>query len=161
MKLALFAAGIFLSTHLFGAERAVTVSETDSSFQLDNGIVAAQVAKRSGDLISLKYQGLEMLDNVSQKQPGYWSHNTARGEQHTRITIDPKSNGGERAEVSIKGIANGNQMGSGPGGSVIADIEIRYALRRGDSGVYTYSIFTHPTNYPGTAVGEGRFCLKL
>ena len=44
---------------------------------------------------------------------------------------------------------------------VIADIEIRYALARGDSGVYTYSIFDHPTNYPATGVGEARFCAKL
>lgn len=161
MKLPLLAVGIFLAANLLGAEKPVTVSETDSSFMLDNGVVVAQVAKRSGDLISLKYQGLEMLDNVSQRQPGYWSHNTARGQQETRITIDPKNNGGERAEVSIKGISHGNQMGSGPGGSVIADIEIRYALGRRDSGVYTYSIFSHPTNYPGTSVGEGRFCLKL
>src|ERR1700759_2042805 len=145
MKLFLFVAAIFISINLFGAERAVTVSETDSGFQLDNGIVVAQVAKRSGDLLSLKYQGLEMLDNVSQRQPGYWSHNTARGQPQTRITINPKSNDGARAEVSIKGISNGNPMGSGPGGSVIADTEIRYSLGRGDSGVYTYSIFTHPT----------------
>jgi len=52
-------------------------------------------------------------------------------------------------------------MGSGPGGSVVADIEILYALGRGDSGVYTYSIFTHPTNYPATSIGEARFAMKL
>src|ERR1700759_3263670 len=101
MKLFLFVAAIFISINLFGAERAVTVSETDSGFQLDNGIVVAQVAKRSGDLLSLKYQGLEMLDNVSQKQPGYWSHNAALGDHTTRITIDPQANGGQRAEVSL------------------------------------------------------------
>jgi rhamnogalacturonan endolyase len=140
---------------------AVTVSENDYSFTLDNGIVTAQVAKHSGDLTSLKYKGLEMLDARSSRQAAYWSHNAARGQQQMRVTIDPKANGGERGEVSIKGIANGNQMGSGPGGSVIADIEIRYALGRGDSGVYTYSIFSHPTNYPATSVGEARFCMKL
>ena len=102
-----------------------------------------------------------MLDAGSQRQAGYWSHNTARGQQEIRITIDPTANGGERGEISIKGIADGNQMGSGPGGSVIADIEIRYALARGDSGLYTYSILSHPTNYPGTSLGEARFCLKL
>ena len=139
----------------------VAISETDSSFTLDNGLVAAQVAKRSGDLISLKYKGLEMLDNVTQRQPGYWSHNTARGQPVARITIDPKTNQGERGEVSVRGISGGNPMGSGPGGSVIADIEIRYALGRGDSGVYTCSIFSHPTNYPATSVGEARFCAKL
>jgi rhamnogalacturonan endolyase len=138
----------------------VTVSENADSFTLDNGIVTAQVAKRSGDLTSLKYKQLEMLD-AGDRQAAYWSHNAARGQQVTGVTIDPKANGGDRGEVSVKGIANGNQMGSGPGGSVVADIEIRYALGRGDSGVYTYSIFSHPTNYPATSVGEARFCMKL
>ncbi len=142
------------------ADSRVTVSEDDSAFTLDNGIVTAMVGKRSGDLLSLKYKGLEMLD-AQNRQPGYWSHNAARGEQHTGITIEPASNGGARGEVSIKGISGGKQMGSGPGGSVIADIEIRYALGRGDSGVYTYSIFSHPTNYPATSLGEARFCMKL
>jgi rhamnogalacturonan endolyase len=161
MKSALFALALFSAANVFAAEKPVTVSESDSVFTLDNGVVAAQVSKRSGDLLSLKYQGLEMVDNMSQRQAGYWSHNTERGQRTTRITIDPKNNGGERAEISIKGIANGNQMGSGPGGSVVADIEIRYALARGDSGVYTYSILSHPTNYPGTSLGEARFCMKL
>src|SRR4051812_7724385 len=161
LKISLFVIGVFLSAHLAGAERMVTVSESDSTFTLDNGTVAARVSKRSGDLISLKYRELEMLDNVAQRQPGYWSHNVARGERATRVSIDPKTNGGARGEVSIKGTANGNQMGSGPGGSVVADIEIRYTLGRDDSGVYTYSILSHPTNYPGTSLGEARFCLKL
>ena len=140
---------------------AVTISENENFFTLDNGIVTAHVAKRSGDLLSLKYTNLEMLDAQSGRQSAYWSHNAARGEQETRVTIDPKTNGGERGEVSIKGISGGNPLGSGPGGSVIADVEIRYTLGRGDSGVYTYSIFTHPTNYPATSVGEARFCMKL
>jgi rhamnogalacturonan endolyase len=161
MKTALFALALFCSATLFAAEKPVTVTETASAFTLDNGVVNAQVSKRSGDLLSLKYQGLEMLDNVSQRQPGYWSHNTALGQQTARISIDPQSNGGERAEVSLKGVGNGRQMGSGPGGSVIADIEIRYTLARGDSGLYTYSILSHPTNYPSTSLGEARFCLKL
>jgi len=138
----------------------VTVSEDADSFILDNGIVSAHIGKRSGDLTSLQYKNLEMLDPGT-RQPGYWSHNAARGRQTTRITIDPKANGGERGEVSIKGVSGGSPMGSGPGGSVVADIEIRYALGRGDSGVYTYSIFSHPTNYPATSIGEARFCLKL
>ncbi len=142
-------------------QSSVTVSENENSYTLANGIVTAQVSKRSGDLLSLKYKNLEMLDTQSGRQAGYWSHNAARGQQETRVTIDPKANGGERGEVSIKGISGGNQMGSGPGGSVIADIEIRYALGRGDSGVYTYSIFNHPTNYPATSIGEARFCMKL
>ncbi len=139
----------------------VTVSENVNSFVLDNGIVVARVSKNSGDLLSLEYKHLEMLDANGERQVAYWSHNAARGRQIDRVTIDPKTNGGERGEVSIKGISGGNPMGGGPGGTVIADIEIRYALGRGDSGIYTYSIFSHPTNYPATSFGEARFCMKL
>jgi rhamnogalacturonan endolyase len=139
----------------------VTVSENQTSYTLDNGIVTARVSKRSGDLTSLRYKDLELLETASGRSWGYWSHDTSRGERTTRITIDPAKNRGELGEVSVKGIANSRQMGSGPGGSVIADIEIRYALGRGDSGVYSYSIFSHPTNYPGTSLGEARFCAKL
>jgi len=142
------------------AAPAVTLSQDDEAFTLDNGIVTARVSKRSGDLLSLEYKNLQMLD--AGRQVAYWSHNTARAANIIdRITIDPKTNDGQRAEVSIKGISGGNQLGGGPGGSVIADIEIRYALERGQSGVYTYSIFSHPANYPPTSVGEARFCLKL
>jgi rhamnogalacturonan endolyase len=140
----------------------VTVAEDPTTFTLDNGIVTAQISKHSGDLLSLKYKNLELFDNLDPHQPAYWSHNTAQGLPIIpRVTIDPKSNGGERAEVSIKGISGGRRMGTGPGGSVFADIEIRYALGRNDPGLYTYSIFTHPTNYPATSVGEARFCAKL
>src|SRR5262249_19304158 len=114
----------------------VTVSEDQNYFTLDNGIVTARISKKSGDLFSLKYKNLELLDNVDQHQPAYWSHNTALGQQIIPdITIDPKSNGGERGEVSVKGISGGSRMGSGPGGSVVADIEIRYSLGRTDSGI--------------------------
>ncbi len=140
----------------------VSVSENENSFTLDNGIVSARVSKRTGNLTSLTYQHLELLDSGDGPSfAGYWSHDVSRGDRTARVTIDPNSNGGKRAEVSIKGIANGKPMGSGPGGSVVADIEIRYALAQGDSGVYTYSIFSHPTNYPATSVGEARFCIKL
>ena len=158
---ALLVSTILLSANLSRAENPVSITETESSFTLDNGIVTARIAKRSGDLTSFKYKTLELLENNSGRAFAYWSHDASRGQHEMRVTIDPKSNGGARGEVSIKGIANGNQMGNGPGGSVIADVEIRYALGRGDSGVYTYSIFSHPTNYPGTSLGEARFCAKL
>jgi hypothetical protein len=87
---------------LLGAEKTVTVSEDDSSFTLDNGIVTAQVAKRSGDLVSLKYRRLELLKAGSGHPFGYWSHDASRGERTTRITIDPNTNDGAFGEVSVK-----------------------------------------------------------
>jgi rhamnogalacturonan endolyase len=154
---------------------AVTLREDPETYTLDNGIVTAIVAKSSGDLVSLRYRGLEVLatlegsdgrpdlqrdppgDNpnglnrgMTDHQYGFWSHD-AMGPRGTepaiaRVTIDPRTNGGRRAEVSVKGVSHGRKMGTGPGargGEFISDIDIRYALGRGDSGVYTYCTFEH------------------
>ena len=56
----------------------VTLTEDANSYTLANGIVTAHVSKRSGDLLSLEYKKLEMLDVESGRQEGYWSHNTDR-----------------------------------------------------------------------------------
>ena len=176
------------------ATAAVTLQEDASTYTLDNGIVTARVAKDSGDLVSLRYKDMEMLATImtpegqpdlqrdtpgattnglnrgmTDHQYGFWSHD-AMGPRGTapaiaRITIDPKSNGGERAEVSVKGISKDRKMGTGPGapqtGQFAADVEIRYALGRGESGVYTYCEFEHPADYPMSGIGEARFCAKL
>lgn len=143
------------------ANTAVSLAEDDSSFTLANGIVTAKIAKRSGDLVSLKYQNLEMLGAGSGHPYGYWSHAGPGARSVHFITINPSANNGERAEVSCKYFSDGRTVGQGPGGSVVADIEIRYALGRGDSGVYTYSIFEHKPEYPATSLGEARFGVKL
>jgi rhamnogalacturonan endolyase len=172
---------------------AVTLREDQATYTLDNGIVTAVVAKSSGDLVSLRYGGLEVLatlegadgrpdlqrdppgDNpnglnrgMTDHQYGFWSHD-AMGPRGTepaiaRVTIDPRTNSGQRAEVSVKGVSHGRKMGTGPGargGEFISDIDIRYALGRGDSGVYTYCTFEHQPEYAATTLGEARFGLKL
>ena len=193
-RLLLGGALICAATSWAASATNVALSEDQATYTLDNGVVAAIIAKTSGDLVSLKYRGTEVLATVAgpdgrpdlQKDPpgqnpnglnrgmtdhqyGFWSHD-AMGQAGSepkavaRVTIDPRSNGGERAEVSVKGVSNGRKMGTGPGaqgGEFISDIEIRYALGRGDSGVYTYCIFEHRPEYASTTLGESRFCVKL
>lgn len=176
------------------ANKTVTLKEDAETYTLANGIVTVIVAKASGDLVSLKYKEKEMLatfltpegqpdlkrdppganpnglnKGMTDHQYGFWSHD-AMGPRGTApaistITIDPKTNGGERVEVSVKGISVGRRMGTGPGskadGQFSSDIEIRYTLGRGESGVYTYCIFEHKPDYPYTQLGEARFCVKL
>jgi rhamnogalacturonan endolyase len=175
----------------------VKLTETDQLYILENGIVTASIAKASGDIVSLKYKNKEMFATIidpngqpdlqadppgenlnglnrgmTDHQYGFWSHDAMgrRGSEPAptaRITIDPKNNEGERAEVSVKGLSNGTrQMGTGPGaargqGDFYADIEIHYAMGRGDSGVYTYCIFEHKPEYPADSITEARFCMKL
>src|SRR5262249_436683 len=110
----------------------VTVSEDANAFTLSNGTVTALVSKRTGDLTSLTFRGVETLNSKSGHAGGYWSHDTVGGkETRTGITIDPKSNRGARGEVSVKAISGGIKLGHGPGaaqgGDFPADIEIRWS----------------------------------
>lgn len=145
------------------AKSPVSLTEDDSSYTLTNKTVAAKISKQSGDLISLKYKNLELLEAGSGHPYAYWSHAPAKNSQVINtVTIDPTKNNGERVEVSIKGFyKDGVKIGDGPGGSTACDIEIRYALGRDDSGIYTYSILTHRPEYPATQIGEARFGAKL
>src|ERR1700730_2832821 len=99
MKCILLAAVVAVLVQVAGAAEPVTLTENGNSYQLDNGILSARLDKRSGKLESLKYNRLETLD----RQGGYWSHSAAGPKVIDAVTIDPESNGGERAEVSVKG----------------------------------------------------------
>ncbi len=164
----------------------VTLKEDASAWVLSNGTVTARVDKNSGDLLSVRFKDTEMLATIfgpdglpdttidkpganmrggghkyTDHQYGFWSHDTKGPHTIARVTIDPKTNGGQRAEVSIKGISDGKPMGAGPGGNFISDVEIRYTIGRGEPGLYTYSIFEHQPSYPASSLGEARFCVKL
>ncbi|HEX4996670.1 MAG TPA: polysaccharide lyase family protein [Terriglobia bacterium] len=162
-------AAVFLATLRLAAAPQTpraTVTEDGASFTLSNGIVTARILKSNGDIRSLQYQGTEILTDRSGHAGGYWSHDTTGGKSIvTKVTIDPTGNNGERAEVSIKGVSGGVKMGHGPGaaadGDFPADIEIRYTLGRGDSGIYTYCIFEHLPEYTGATMTEARFAAKL
>ena len=142
-------------SHAAAADAQVTITDTGGVYTLANGIVTAQIDKASGRLRSLTYRGIETINT------GYWSHTPSGPDVMDTVTISPQTNGGRRGEVSIKEVSGGHPMGSGPGGSTVADIEVRYALDRGSSGLYTYSILQHKPSYPTTSIGEARFAVKL
>ncbi len=145
------------------ASDGVTLSEDAHDYILSNACVTATVDKHTGNLVSLRYRGLELMGHGSGIPGGYWEQNTGRAPQVIdSVTIDPRSNGGRRAEVSVKGISEGRMLSpSAPGGGIRCDLELRYGLGRDDSGVYTYAIYSHPANYPADHIGESRFAAKL
>ena len=121
----------------------VTLTDNGTSWTLDNGIIKATLTKRDGNLSSLVYRGVAILSR------GKCWEQTPTGTVTARVTIDPVSNGGERAEVAVKGV-NPRSM----------DIETRFTMERGASGFYTYDEYTHPASYPAVHVGENRFILE-
>ena len=132
---------------------AVVVTEDPTSFVLSNGTLVARVAKRTGALTSLLYKNTEVLYTGSGSVGAYWSQDATGGKDTVaRITIDPKSNNGDRAEVSVKGIERTD---------VSSDVELRFCMNRGESGVYTYCIFDHLPEYPAAGMGESRWVAIL
>ncbi len=121
----------------------VTVSEGADTWTLDNGIIKATINKGNTHIKSLIYHGVETMG------PGGIWEQTPSGQVTQSITIDPAKNGGERGEIAIKGV-NGKM-----------DIEVRYAMERGSSGIYTYAIFSHAASYPAAGEGESRFITEL
>jgi rhamnogalacturonan endolyase len=149
----------------------VTVTENGNAWTLDNGIVKVVILKRSGNLSSLIYKGIETMGNGQGRASGVWEQDPSAAAQVNgltdSVTINPAKNGGARAEVSVKGVTN-DQVGLTPGapgapqGGIHMDMEIRYALGRGESGVYTYAIFSHPASYGASSVGaESRFIVEM
>jgi rhamnogalacturonan endolyase len=143
------------------ANTAVTVTDNGRTWTLDNGIVKATITKDSGSMPSLIYHGVQIMAASG----GTWEHTPQGAPLVTNsITIDPATNAGTRAEVSIKGISGGTFMmtRSAPGGGTLCDVELRYSLGRGDSGIYVYSILSHPASYPAAGVGaEDRYITRL
>jgi rhamnogalacturonan endolyase len=140
---------------------AVTLTDNGSSWTLDNGIVKATITKNNAFMPSLIYHGMEMLAASG----GTWEH-TPQGAPHltNTVTIDPASDHGDRAEISVKGITDGTYMLSrnAPGGGTLCDMEVRYSLGRGDSGIYVYAIYNHPASYPAAGTGaEDRYITRL
>lgn len=138
----------------------VSVREDNRSLFLENGIVSVTIAKASGNLTSLKYQGLELLAQKSAGGAlgGYWSsvERAAGGSQKSNsLRINPLTNGGERAEVSCH-FHNPPGIAAAP-----LDVDIRYSLGRGESWVYTSLVWVHRPGYPPLNVSEARFALKL
>jgi hypothetical protein len=102
----------------------VTLTDNGDSWTLDNGIVRMTVLKRNGNLSSLVYHGVEILTHGN-----YWEQ-TPSGTITARVTIDPATNGGERAEVSVLGVNPGDRNNpsplGGPRGGVPAAQEPRF-----------------------------------
>jgi rhamnogalacturonan endolyase len=146
---------------------AVTITGNERTWTLDNGIVKAVIDKRNGAMESLFYRGIDTMGH-EQGQAGYWEQDPSAaasvGGLTNFVTIDPGTNGGSRAEVSVKGVTGGQVMlsRSAPGGGTYCDMEIRYAMGRGESGIYVYAIFSHQAGYRASGVGaESRYITKI
>jgi rhamnogalacturonan endolyase len=89
----------------------VTVTDDGRNFILSNGYLTATINKNTGDMTSLKVKGIETQGYVSGHHAGYWEQSPSGAARlESKLTIDPATNGGARAEVSIKGWSDGKSL---------------------------------------------------
>ncbi|MGA2232828.1 MAG: polysaccharide lyase family protein [Tepidisphaeraceae bacterium] len=137
----------------------VTLTEDAQFYTLANGILVAKIDKRSADLASLNYHGLEMLQSGEGRTNGYWSLPGTTmnfGSRHVAsIHANPADNGGDRATVGVQFTYDGAD------GTAPADVEMVYSLARGDSAIYLQANWNHKPAYPALTFPVGRFAAKL
>jgi rhamnogalacturonan endolyase len=121
----------------------VTLTEDADSWTLDNGIVKMTVLKKNGNMSTMVYHGVTIPNTRSE----YWEQ-VPTGTITSSVTIDPASNGGERAEVSVKGVNPGDPNAPSPFGGPPP-------MQRGPGGPTGPGLATAPVGAgaPGAAPG--------
>ncbi|MGB7569415.1 MAG: polysaccharide lyase family protein [Chitinivibrionales bacterium] len=120
----------------------VTVKDNGTTVVLDNGIVAITVTKASGTIKTWTYNGKNVLTGGNDGGQVYWELEAGNGVY--TLEADPATNGGDMAEVRM------HMVGSPQ------DVDIDYALLRGNTGFYATGILSHPASYPAWNGGEWR-----
>src|SRR5689334_2410029 len=72
-----FVAITFFCAGMLCAEAPVTVAQDASVFTLKNSWLTAQVNKKTGNLVSLQFRGIETMGYISGAHAGYWEQNPA------------------------------------------------------------------------------------
>ncbi|KAK7366899.1 hypothetical protein VNO80_08902 [Phaseolus coccineus] len=132
---------------------------------IDNGIVSLNLSNPGGYIIGLYYDGAKNI--LSQKNDeidrGYldvvWNE-TGKPPVFERIhgtSFSVIEANDTLVEVSFLKTWKASLEGS----SVPINIDIRYILRSGDSGFYSYAIFTRPPGLPAVSVDQIRIVYKL
>lgn len=139
----------------------VSITDDADTATLANGALSVRIKKSNGNVISVRYRDLDMLSrggaywNVYGSEPGKKPAQNKGSPATYSVTQDPAKNGGAIGEITLgfpyKGEADVEPL----------DLEIRYTLHRGDSGIYGSERLEHKATYPAFNDGVNTVCLKL
>lgn len=139
---------VFAVSNLPAAEAPpVDLKEDTRSVTLSNGTIEAVISKSGSTVTSMKLGAHEL---VSPRKPVYYSMGGGKSyRQPTGATFRIVKRTPDVVDVAFV-------QKWKPGMAQAVDIEVHYALKRGESGVHTYAILSHPADYPDSSVGEWR-----
>ncbi|OYV03907.1 MAG: hypothetical protein CFE26_19685, partial [Verrucomicrobiales bacterium VVV1] len=129
------------------APSPTALEDKGKTLLLSNGIVTATIDKGSSTIDSIRYKTFEM---VSPGKPVYYSMGGGKSyRQPTGAAFRIVKQTPEVVDVAFL-------QKWKPGNDQAVDIEVHYALKKGEAGVYTYATLSHPADYPATSIGEWR-----
>ena len=140
----------------------VTLTDNGTTVTLANGIVTATISKDSGEVSSMIYGGKELVSTSGSHTRIYhdwtgtgWDATTGTavggafetlfGCAYTIVT-----NSADMVDLSFKRTYNP------AANSIPADIDLHWVLRRGNTGLYCYSLAEHQPSYPPVSLGSWR-----
>ncbi|WP_334319668.1 polysaccharide lyase family protein [Termitidicoccus mucosus] len=138
--------------HGTGAD--VTLSMQENNVTLSNGIVTATINTSNARVISYLFQGTEMADTN-----GYIYYSMDGGDMYegpSNCVYTVTVNTPDMIDISCKAVYANNASQKHA-----FDIDCHFVLRRGDTGLYSYAVLSHPASYPAASVGEWRMVWKL
>lgn len=145
------------------AQGPVRLSSDAQDVTLANDFVELKVRKSSATITSMKYKGREML--ASARRSTWNCVGLSEEEESVKgycappvysVRIDPSDNGGERVEISFQ-----YRYNPATENCLAMDASFRYALGRGDKGVYLSALWEHHNEYPAFRLGQGRIAFEL
>jgi rhamnogalacturonan endolyase len=131
-----------------GDDATATMSGND--VVLTNGIVTATVDPSSATILSLRYQGHEMISQTGRHQDLYFFLDGDKGYQRfSNCVLSIKQPTSDIVDV-------GCNMTYDPANSKMhaCDVNTHFVLGRGMTGIYVYTILNHPATYPALNVGQ-------
>ena len=142
---------LFISSSLSIA--AVTLTDLGSQVKLDNGIVEATFEKNTATMITLKLNGVDIM-SASAGGVGYMSIgiNGVVTDMGSGCTYSLIQDTPTVKEVSFKRAADATWP---------MDIEQRFALVDGESGIYCYQIYEHDPSMADADLSQSRMTFRI
>jgi hypothetical protein len=131
----------------------VTLGYGSGVATLANGIVTVKVNTTLGKITSFVYQGKQF---VSQGTSGhvltYYSIVAGSGTEliPSRCVYSVTTQTTDMADISCRQTYDSSKD------PVALDFDLHFVLRRGNTGIYSYSVLHHPASYPASSSGEWR-----
>ncbi len=138
--------------HMLPSGGQVTVQDDGSTVYVTNGTVSFRIQKSNATMVSLKYNGVNMLggDYSGGKLYYVWVLGRFQTPSHCTysLDVDPSTNGGQFAELRFHMDWN-HSSDDAP-----VDVDIYFSLKAGEHQVYTSMMMHHPKSYPQLSSGQ-------